>query len=228
LSTFSQVAFPVLSRARTMSGAQLRETVLRSLTLVTLFGLSAGIGLAVTSTDLVPLLFGPGWQDSVAPMALLGLAAGIGSVGYGVGDAYLAIGRPRIRFWILGAITVPTIIGFVLAAPHGITAVAGVHLATAVLFSLIQFAVANRLLGISPVAALGALRGAAGAAAGLLVATLPILAGIDPGSGRLVLLIVAGSAGAAVGGTALDRRLPRLLRDLLASLEIRARRPATA
>ncbi len=214
LTTFSQVAFPVLSRARQASESRLHLTTLRSLTFVTLFGFTAATGLALIAEDFITILFDDIWLESSTPMALLALAMGISSVGYGVGDLYLALGKPRVNLAISAAMTGPFVISFFLAAPHGLVAVASVHLVANVILMLIELTVVFRLAGISISACALALRGPTAATAGLLILAAPIRFGLQPGLTRLTLVVVAGLVGAAIGATVADRSLPATLKDL--------------
>lgn len=214
LTTFSQVAFPVLSRAREMALERLRAAVLRSLSLVTIFGFTAGTGLALVAHDATAVLFGDTWASSATPMVLLTLAIGIGSVGYGVGDLFLALGRPMLRVWMTAVVAVPAVTALWIVAPHGIIAVAWVHLGGAVASSLIQLGVAKRLIGISAAEIGRSLRSSLSAVTGLIIVALPPRLVLSDGLGRLIAVMIAGVVGALLGGLAADRTLPAQLREL--------------
>lgn len=199
LNVFSSVAFPVLSRARSRELEQLRRVVVQSLTVVTLFGFTVGTGLAVVSEDTVTLLFGDKWAASVVPMSILALSVGIGSIGYAVGDLYLAINKPEIALWIIGGMLIPKLVALFIAASAGLVAVAWVHFAATATFSLIHITVAQRILGLRLGAIVAAVRGPLASALAIAVATVPVLHAMSPGVLRLVVTVVVGCAAATVG-----------------------------
>jgi lipopolysaccharide exporter len=75
---FSSVALPWYSRARTRSADSFKDTMLRALTMLTLFGFPMGTALALVARDAVPVLFSEQWRPAIGPMILLALSAGMG------------------------------------------------------------------------------------------------------------------------------------------------------
>src|SRR5262249_12203635 len=56
----------------------------------------AGVGLAAIAPELVPAVFGKGWEESVALVQVLSLVAIATSLPWSAGDVFKAIGRPDI------------------------------------------------------------------------------------------------------------------------------------
>ncbi|MEP1122269.1 MAG: lipopolysaccharide biosynthesis protein [Ilumatobacter sp.] len=217
LNVFSSVAFPVLSRARSMEKDQLRRVVVQALTVVTLFGFTVGAGLAIVSQDTVGLLFGSKWEASAVPMSILAVSVGIGSIGYAVGDLYLAINKPEIALWIIGAMVVPKLVALYVASSEGVVAVAWVHLVTTAIFSLTHLTVARRIVGLQFRDIAGALRGPLVSAAAITITTVPLLTAMSPGVLRLAIIVAVGTVAATVGFVA-DRSMWTLVRGLVGNV----------
>lgn len=203
---FSSVAFPLYARARAGGPEAFTAAMLQALRLLTMFSLPAGAGLALIARDAVPALFSAQWVPAVGPMTLLALAMAVASVGYASGDIFPAIGRPGLLLAINTPVTFVMILGFIVAAPHGIMTVAAVHLGANLIYEPVRILVANRLLGSSIRQNLTAMRPGAAALVGVLVAALPIRLLAQPGVGALCLILVAGTVGALVGLLLLARR----------------------
>ena len=212
---FSSVAFPTFSKARDMGAEKLRDSSLKALRMLCLFGFPVGAALSLIARDFITVWFGGSFSDAIRPMELLGAVGGFAAIGFASGDVYAAIGKPRLGlyFTLVGA---PILIGgFLAVVDHGIVAVAVVHMAVIVPYSLFRIEVANRLLGTTWRQSLSALRPAAVTVAGIVALALPVRLGTThAGIVPLVAIVAAGVAG-AVGGLALgDRAALRQLAGL--------------
>lgn len=219
---FSSVAFPVFSRARSDSWAMFRDSMLRALRLITLFGFPVSVGLALVSRDAVTVLFSDKWAAAGGPMTLISLAIGLGAIGYGSGDIYKAAGRPGMLLVIntVGAfVLLPC---FVLAAPHGLVAVAAVHLSYNAVYGVVRLVFANRLVGTTMADVLVALRPALCLSAGIAVVALPVRLLMPSGPVALCAIIAAGLAGAGLGLLLVGRSVLDDLRGLAGELGGRA------
>jgi PST family polysaccharide transporter len=206
---FSSVAFSFYSNARLQGAEAFRRSMLKALRLTTLFGFSAGTGLAILAPTAVPLLFSARWQEAVTPAVLLSLASGIGSIGYASGDIFPATGRPGVLLRLTAGMTAVAIVGFYLAAPHGLAAVAVVHLVFQVAFGLQRLRAANRLLGVTWPQDLAAMAPSVATAAGVAVLALPVSLLLPRDAVGLLLTVLAGVVGAAVALFLTDRELVR-------------------
>lgn len=196
---FSSVAFPVYSQARTLGGDAFRVAMLRALRLMTLFGFSLGIGLALTARDAIHVLFSSKWDPAAGPMTLIALAAGLAAVGYASGDIFPAIGKPGTLLKINAPLALALLVAFVLAAPYGIIAVAAVHLGFQLCYGALRLVVANRIVGSTLRESVVALRPAVIVSSGILVCGLPVRLMTDVGSGSLLAITLAGAAGGVAG-----------------------------
>ena len=194
---FSSVAFPVYARARTEGQAMLADIVVRSLRVTSLFGLTAGVGLAVISDDAIDVMFGPRWAPAAAPMALVSVGLGMQAVGFAVGDLLKATGRVRFFTMISGVTAVLAVGGFLAVAPYGLTAVAGVHVVVGIVEAAIFAVIARRVLSVPLGDLARAIAPGVAAALGIVLVSLPVQMTTDGVLG-LVGTVLAGVVGAAV------------------------------
>ncbi len=225
---FSSVAFPVLSSARAGDWSLFRSSMLRSLRLVTLFGFPVSVGLALVSRDAVTVLFSQKWAGAGTPMALISLAVGLAAVGYGSGDAFKAAGRPGTLLVFNSISAVVVVVFFVLAAPHGIVAVAAVHLSYNFVYGLLRLALANHLVGTTWTDVLASLRPALSVSAGIALVALPVRLVVAPGALGLVLIGLAVVAGSALGLLIAGKSTITDLRELAGDLTRRRQRTVAA
>jgi lipopolysaccharide exporter len=196
---FSTVAFPIYAKARTAGSTAFSTTMLRALRLITLFSLPAGTGLALLARDAVLVLFGGTWAPSIAPMELLSLSMAFASLGYASGDIFPALGRPGTLLALNAPVTAVFVVGLVLVAPRGTTAVAALHLGFAACYGIARLGIANRLVGSSLRQNLAALRPGLLATLGVLALAGPLRLTMEPGPWALLAVMAAGVAGAAAG-----------------------------
>jgi PST family polysaccharide transporter len=208
---FSSVAFPTYSTARAKQPSAFAALVLRALGLLTLFGFPVGVGLAIVSQDAVVVLFSQRWEGSGAPMALIALAMAVTSIGYASGDILPAIGQPAALLKISTPLTALAVLGYLLAAPHGVVAVAAAHLSVSLTSAVVRLVVANRMTGIRLTQSLGAMVPALVTSAGVAAGALPVALLTGPGVGSLSATV---GCGAAAGVAALAVCSPGTLREL--------------
>jgi lipopolysaccharide exporter len=191
----STVMFPLYTQVRG-DPERLRGGYLKSVQLQSLYGVTAGVGLAVVAPGLVPVLFGEQWKDAVLPLVFLSLYAAARSLGAGANDVYKALGRPGISIGISLvrlAILVPALLH---ASQWGIVGVACAQLVVAVLFACGMQMVAARVMKLRARQLLravvpGLVCGVAVAVVGVCVLALPL-------PGALTETIVAVIMGVAV------------------------------
>jgi lipopolysaccharide exporter len=196
---FGAVAFPVYSAARTRGKETSVAAMLRALRMITLFSFPAGILLALMSRDVIIVLFGAKWAPSIEPMVLISLTTAVTSIGFAAGDLFPANGRPGTLLALNIPLTTLLVIGYVLAAPYGIVAVAAVHLALAVPYQIARLLLVNRLLGTTLMQAGRAMGPAVCASLGVLALAVPVRLAIPEGALALVLIGLAGLVGALAG-----------------------------
>jgi PST family polysaccharide transporter len=208
----SSVAFPLYSKVRGDREA-LRRGYFLAVRLFSLYGLCAGVGMAVVAPVLVPVVFGRAWEGAVGPLVALALYAACRSIAGGANDIYKATGRPGVAVVLAVARLLVLVPVLVTAAWFwGVVGVAYAQLATSAIFVVVMQGVAVRMLGarwLDAVRAMAPSFVAAGAVA--MVASALVRLPVTP---VLVLIItIVGGVLAAVGSLALTHR--PFLRELI-------------
>jgi PST family polysaccharide transporter len=212
------VAFPIFSQARTRGREVMVGAALRSLRMITLFSFPAGVLLALSSRDVVAVVFTAKWAPAVGPMVLISLMTAISSIGFASGDIFPAMGRPGTLLALNIPLTVLLVAGYILAAPHGIVAVAVVHLVLAVVYQGARLVLVNSLLGTTMRQDFGAMWPGFCALVGVIALAGPVRLFVAPGVLCLLLLLLAGIVGGATGLTIGSRKTLPELQGLIASL----------
>lgn len=212
------VAFPIYSAARTRGRETSIAAMLRALRLITLFSFPAGILLALLSRDLITVVFGSKWEPAIEPMMLISLMTAVTSIGFASGDLFPANGRPGTLLALNVPLTTLLVIGYVIAAPYGIVAVAAVHLGLSIPYQAARLLLVNRLLGTTLTQTLGAMRPALYAALGVLALALPLRLAMPEGVVALLVIGVAGVGGALAAMLLGARETAVEVRGLLMSI----------
>jgi lipopolysaccharide exporter len=110
------------------------------------------------------------------------------------------------------------VIGLLLAAPYGLTAMAATLAGMSVVFAAVRLTVANRLLGVRVRTSLRAMTPGTVAAVGAAAGALPVVALREPELETLLLAVAAGVVGAAALLFLLCRPVLRELVALAASM----------
>jgi lipopolysaccharide exporter len=195
----SSVALPWYSRARTRSADSFKDTMLRALTMLTLFGFPMGTALALVARDAVPVLFSEQWRPAIGPMILLALSAGMGAIGFASGDIFPALGRPGLLLRLDVVVAAVEIAAYFLLARHGILAVAAVNVTVLAVYMLVRLLIANRLVGSTLADSGRAMLPAVSVSAGMAACAVPVLLLMEPGGASLAAVITAGAVGALLG-----------------------------
>lgn len=211
-----RVLFPVYAAVQR---SELAAAVTEALRYVLLASVPCTVAVALLARPLIGVLFGDQWAAAVPAAQILAFYALATALTIPAGSALKATGRADVVLKIAVPWSVTAVVLVVLAAPHGIAAVAAAQTAAACLAAAAGLLVARRLLGLSlrAVCRVGLPAMVAGVAMAL------VLWGIGrAGLGDLATLAVSGAAGSAVyAGVVLllDREAVRTLAGQL-------RRPA--
>jgi len=146
-NVISSVAFPLYSRVRE-DRDRLRRGYLFALRIQAVYGLSAGVGLALLAPMVVRVVFGSRWDPSIVPLEALAIYAAARSLGMGPHEVFRGIGRPGVVLvlaMVRLAVLVPALL---LATRYGINGVSWAQAAVALPLAVLMQAVASRLLGL--------------------------------------------------------------------------------
>ena len=205
-NVISVVAFPLFSRVRD-DEQRLHGGYLFGLRVQAIYGVAAGVGLAMAAPMIVHVVFGNPWEPAIVPLEALALYAAFRSLGLGPHEAFRGIGRPDllVKLSLLRfAVVVPALL---LGVKFGIAGVSWAQAATALPLALIMQAVASRVLGIPLIQIGRSLRPAVAVSLGVALAMAPVrFLMVGPEPIRLALAILAGIAGATLAIAIADRR----------------------
>ena len=214
MSVMDHVALPLFVRVRD-DGARFTRAYETAVAMSTALLAPVLAVLAVVTPVLLPTLFGDRWGPSVLPAQVLCLAYVIGGMGYFNKAALLAFRRPGVAWWLALLTLVLHAAVVVLAAPHGLAAVAWAFSAEVAVVVVVSAVVLRRTVGVGArtygrgAAALGA----AAVALGPMVAADRAL----PGDGLLAAAVV-GVVGLLAYLAVMLVVNRRLLREALADL----------
>ncbi|HEY7600520.1 MAG TPA: lipopolysaccharide biosynthesis protein, partial [Candidatus Limnocylindrales bacterium] len=153
-----KVAFPSLARLQHQP-ERLARTYIRMTRLTAAVILPGYIGLALVAPELIRLVFGQRWVES-GPVAGLLFLVGPAFAVQGFGGTLLsACGRPDITLRLRFVNAVVTVVGFVIAVPFGILAVAAAFAIRGYLMLPLQLYYQRRYAGIPTAEYLARLRG---------------------------------------------------------------------
>jgi PST family polysaccharide transporter len=146
-SLIDKVAFPLYSRLQDDPN-RFRRAYYKSSSFAALTAFPAFIGLLILAPEIVSVMFGSKWAKSVPVMQVLAVFGIIRSLSYLNSSTMTALGKPSWRLVITGITAVLNIGAFLLAARHGIVAVAIAVLAVGYLTAPISYWAVNRLVPI--------------------------------------------------------------------------------
>jgi PST family polysaccharide transporter len=217
LNAMSAVLFPMYSRIRADGTEALRAAMHKALSIVSMFSIPAGIGLALVARDAFGLMFGTYDPTGITTMQIIAVTGCVVGLGFATGDLLFATGRPGTMMR-LNLVMVPLMLTAMwIVGPKGIVWIAVVHLVTASVFTTVRQVIVNRVVG-------GTLLGAAhaivpGLTVGLFIAAfaLPVRLLTSEGLTSMVLIVVAGCAGGALG-LAVSGTAREVIRELVSKL----------
>lgn len=205
-NVISVVAFPLFSRVRE-DRQRLQGGYLFGLRVQAIYGVAAGVGLAMAAPMIVHVVFGPNWEPAIVPLTALALYAAFRSLGLGPHEAFRGIGRPDllVRLSLLRLVVVAP--ALLIGARFGIDGVSWAQAAAALPLALVMQVVASRVLGIRLSQITQALLPALAVALGVALAMAPVrFLMVRPEPVKLACAILAGVAGAVLAVAVTDRR----------------------
>jgi len=141
-------AFPFFSSLQD-SPDLLRRGFLKTIRFSQLLVVPLALGLLITAEPAIGALFGNQWAEAVPVLRILAIFTLVASVGYNAGDVYKAIGRTGIlaKLGIIDLLVVAP--ALIIAAPHGIVAVAWTHAAVSLGDTFLRLVVARHFIGVT-------------------------------------------------------------------------------
>lgn len=130
---------------------QLRQGFLRTIGVIALLGLPAGVGIALGAEPLVLLLLGEKWQACIPVVQVMGLYGSVVALNSNIGTLMIALGRPRLLTALSAAhVAVLLPLLFFGAARAGSLGAAAAVLGAQLLHLPLIYLVLRHWLGIGP------------------------------------------------------------------------------
>jgi PST family polysaccharide transporter len=194
LAPINAVAVSTLSRV-SRDREQFQRYFLRAVSVLALLGMGVGADFALTGSDIIRFLLGPGWEESGRIFSLFGPGIGVMLVYYPYGWIHLSIGRPE-RWFRFGLVEFACTAGLFLLGLHW--GPSGIALAWTVSYFLLFFPAfwyAGEPIGLGVGAVVDviwkffAASVGAGFATALIVRSVPYFAPISGARGALLRMI---------------------------------------
>jgi lipopolysaccharide exporter len=133
VAPINRAAFPGYAQSA-LDANKLRGSFLHVISMIGLFALPAGIGIAVIADLLVPAVLGPKWLAAIPLMQVLAIYGVLQALQTNIGYVYLSIGEPR-TITIINGVQVIILIALLIPAIHyaGATGAAWAFLGSVVL-----------------------------------------------------------------------------------------------
>lgn len=148
IQPFSTVALPTLSRLQ-HDPAGFDVAYRRLISTAAIFSLPALTGFGLVAGDAIVLLFGPQWTASVDVARVIAAMALPFTIGFFTSPALAALGRSGTISKLALVQVILTVSLSLLAAPHGLVAVAGAYVVRAYLTTPLQMYALQRVQGVS-------------------------------------------------------------------------------
>jgi O-antigen/teichoic acid export membrane protein len=144
----AHVFFPAFSRMQ--DPARIAPAWMRGSRMIALAVIPAMLGLIAVAPDLVHVLFGTRWEESIPVIEILasaGMLQALMGLNWGV---LQALDRARAAFRFSIAEAVLTVSAFAAGLPWGLKGVATAYLAAAIITQPVLLGLTSRVLGVSP------------------------------------------------------------------------------
>ena len=194
---FAQVSLPVLARLQDDLPA-LGKAYLRIVRVSSALAFPAILGFSALAPDAITLVFGEHWAASAGIARLLGLLSVPFTLNYFASSALAAVNRSGTLAWITALQAALTAALSVMAAPHGLEAIAASYVVCAYLTLPVQLHALKRHTGLTYGQMLGSigptLTASVAMAGALLAMYQPVRAHLDSRIVFLGVMVLAGTA----------------------------------
>lgn len=150
VAPMNRAIFPGYAK-KASDGASLRSGFLDVVSMIALFAMPAGAGIAATANLLIPVFLSDAWVDAGPLIAVLGFYGIFMAIQGNNGYVYLALGRPRIITLVAGVqVALLAVLVSTLTLKAGAIGAAWGYFATGLLAAPLNYAILFRLLELRP------------------------------------------------------------------------------
>ena len=142
-----QVAYPILARMKENT-ADLKKSYLKILDFISYCNLPLLAGLFITADGVVPLIYGPGWEQTTDLIRIFVFVGIFICLSHPLYTIAFTKGKPNLLFYLnLGTLIVKVPLVYVLGTYWGITGIATAFLLTTFLNMVVNFGMVHYLIG---------------------------------------------------------------------------------
>ena len=142
-----QVAYPILAKMKENT-ANLRNSYLKILDFISYCNLPLLAGLFITADSVVPLIYGPGWGQTVELIRIFVFVGIFACLSHPLYTIAFTKGKPKLLFYLnLGTLIVKIPLVYVFGTYWGVTGIALAFLLTTFLNMLVNFSMVHHLIG---------------------------------------------------------------------------------
>ncbi|WP_026308864.1 MOP flippase family protein [Spirosoma spitsbergense] len=142
-----QVAYPILARMKENT-ADLKKSYLKILDFISYCNLPLLAGLFITAGGVVPLIYGPGWEQTTELIRIFVFVGIFICLSHPLYTIAFTKGKPNLLFYLnLGTLIVKVPLVYVLGTYWGITGIATAFLLTTFLNMVVNFGMVHYLIG---------------------------------------------------------------------------------
>ncbi|GAB3947693.1 colanic acid undecaprenyl disphosphate flippase WzxC [Spirosoma harenae] len=142
-----QVAYPILARMKDNT-ADLKKSYLKILDFISYCNMPLLAGLFITADSVVPLIYGPGWEQTIDLIRLFVFVGLFICLSHPLYTVAFTKGKPNLLFYLnLGTVIVKIPLVYVFGTYWGITGIAASFLLATFLNMVVNFAMVHYLIG---------------------------------------------------------------------------------
>lgn len=141
------VIFPAFSHIKN-DKLRLQSSVYETTQIISTISIPFFACIIILAPDIVHLLYGSQWNESVPVVQVLMLVGIVHSAFYFFGSLLKAVGKPQWRFAMLSITAILNIVGFAIAVQWGIVAVAASYVFTGYLVAPLYLVLVKRAINL--------------------------------------------------------------------------------
>ena len=142
-----QVAYPLLAKMKD-SAADLKKSYLKILDFISYCNFPLLAGLYITADSVVPLFYGPGWEESVHLIRIFVFVSACFCISHPLFTLAFTKGKPNLLFYLnIGTVIIKVPLIYLGGHYFGTTGVAGAFLIATFLNAVVNLFIAQSLIG---------------------------------------------------------------------------------
>ncbi|GAB3897668.1 MOP flippase family protein [Larkinella knui] len=142
-----QVAYPVLAKMKG-NDLELKNSYLKILDIISYLNLPLLAGLYITAESVVPLFYGPGWENTIPLIKIFVFQSFFGCLAHPLFTLAFTKGKPNLLFYLnLVTLVIKVPLLYFFGKYWHVTGIAFSYLTTTFISLILNFYIANSLIG---------------------------------------------------------------------------------